>query len=216
MNRTTALITAGLLLAAMAIATAALYPSLPERFPIHWGVSGEVDGWMPKPWGPWLAPLITVALVALMLLLPWLSPNRFRIDSFRPTYHLIYVEVAALFTGVHVVSLIAAIHPEWDSGRWLIGLLCVGLGVIGNLLGKVRRNFWVGVRTPWTLASDAVWDATHRLAARLTLAGGIIGALFVTCGGTPIVALIVVIAGLIIPSFWSLVYYKRFEAAGKA
>ena len=79
--------------------------------------------------------------------------------------------------------------------------------LIGNVLGKVRRNFWVGVRTPWTLASDKVWIATHRLAARLMVVAGMIGAL-----GVPVALCFgLLMLALFVPVVYSYFLYQRLE-----
>jgi uncharacterized membrane protein len=77
----------------------------------------------------------------------------------------------------------ATLHPEMDPGRPLVGGIFLFFALMGNLLGKVRRNFWMGIRTPWPLAGDAVWIATHRAAARLYTAMGLIGAVMALRGG---------------------------------
>ncbi len=87
---------------------------------------------------------------------------------------------------------------------------------MGNVLGKVRRNFWVGVRTPWTLASDAVWNATHRVAARLYTAAGLVGALAVWLGAPLAVCFAAFLVVVILPGLYSLMLYKRFETQGRA
>ncbi len=205
----------GLVVLATAGATLALYPTLPDVIPMHWNASGQVDGWWPRATGAWFVPGLALLLAALTWVLPWLSPHQFRVDGFRTTYHTIMALMAVLFGGIHAVAFVQAYHPDWDLSRWLIGGLCIALGLLGNVLGKVRRNFWIGVRTPWTLASDVVWDATHRLAARLTFGAGLLGALLVVIGMPPAIAFVLVVAGLVLPAGWSLVYYKRFEAAGR-
>jgi uncharacterized membrane protein len=88
--------------------------------------------------------------------------------------------------------------------------------VIGNVLGKVRRNFWMGVRTPWTLANDTVWAATHRLAARLMVAAGLLGAMAVWLGVPIAICFVLLIAALLVPAVYSLVLYKRLEREGQA
>jgi uncharacterized membrane protein len=200
---------------AAAAASALLYPSLPDRVPFHWNASGTVDGWASRPLGAAFVPGLILAVILLTWILQWLSPKSFRVETFRETYYYVMVVLVAMFALIHGVMLTAALRPGWDSGRWLVGVMCIFLGLLGNVLGRVRRNFWMGVRTPWTLASEAVWDVTHRLAARMVVAGGILGGVVVLCGGPPFVALVLVVAGLALPAFWSLVYYKRFEAAGR-
>ena len=98
--------------------------------------------------------------------------------------------------------------------RAMFGGLAVFLGLLGNVMGKVRRNFWIGIRTPWTLASERVWYSTHRFAgktmvlcAALSLAGVVAGLPLALC-------LTVLMAGPIVPVFYSLFFYKRLERKG--
>ena len=120
-----------------------------------------------------------------------------------------------LSVGIHVLMLQGALHPQTDMGRWLIVGICVFMALIGNVMGKLRKNFWMGYRTPWTLASDEVWVATHRLGARLMVATGVIAAVIVGAGGPPPVAFVLVMAGALYPTLYSLVLYKRLEREGR-
>ena len=87
---------------------------------------------------------------------------------------------------------------------------------MGNVLGKVRRNFWMGVRTPWTLASEKVWVATHRLAARLLTAGGLAGAVAAWLGAPLVLCFWLLMVALLWPAVHSLLLYKRLEREGEA
>jgi uncharacterized membrane protein len=214
-NRQAALLVAAFVVAA-ALYSALLYPSLPERVPTHWNVHGQVDGWMRRPVAAVFGPALVAVLGGLLFLLPWLSPRHFKVDSFRGTYNYVVVLIAGLILFIHVVSLQAALHPAFDSGRVLISGLFLLLALVGNVLGKVRRNFWMGVRTPWTLASDAVWIATHRLAARMMVGAGVLGTLALWLGVPVALCMIVWMVALLIPVFYSLVLYKRLEREGNA
>ena|SRR5579871_2349636 len=201
-----------LLFAAVALYTAIVYPSLPDRIPIHWNIRGEIDGWGPKS-----TVLISPAMILLGLVLlhglPALSPIRFKIDTFRPTFNYMMVIVSALFAFIAVLMIVAAQHHDFAIGKFLVAGISLFLAWLGNLLGKTRRNFYVGVRTPWTLASERVWNATHRVAARWMVAGGLVSAvlaffgLFVACFG-------VIMVTCLYPVLFSFVYYKRLERSG--
>lgn len=201
-----------LLLAAMFMYSIWLYPHLPERVPTHWNWQGKVDGWSSKPFGAFFLPGMTGALLLTLLVLPWLSPRGFQVENFRPTYNVIVVMVVALMAYIHLVALQAALHPKMDVSRALIGGIFLLFGGIGYFLSRVKRNFWVGVRTPWTLASDVVWERTHRLAARLYTIVGLGGALAVLLGAPPSVCLVVFLAVGFLPVVYSLVLYKYLEA----
>jgi uncharacterized membrane protein len=192
----------------------ALYPSLPEQLPIHWNVHGQADGWGHKSWAAFFGPAMMGLMLALMTALPWLSPRPFSVDTFRTTFNHVMLLTQGLFAFIHLVSLQAGLHPGMDSGRVLVAGLFLFFGLIGNMLGKVQRNFWMGIRTPWTLASDRVWTATHRLGARLMFGAGVIGAL-ASFLGAPLVLCFTLLLGVVfVPVIYSLVLYKKLEREG--
>ena len=98
---------------------------------------------------------------------------------------------------------------------WLIGGMLLIYAALGNVLGKVKRNFYVGIKTPWTLASDTVWNKTHRLAAWLMVASGLGGFFLVMVGVPPFVPLGLFFVAVIYPVFYSLWLYKRLEREGR-
>ncbi|OYV81510.1 MAG: hypothetical protein B7Z73_18010 [Planctomycetia bacterium 21-64-5] len=206
----------GLTLAAWAAASIA-YPSLPQQVPTHWNIHGQVDGYGDKSWATFLTPAVMLGLLALFRLLPWLSPRPFTLDTFRGTYEFVVVLVMGLMAYIHALMLWAAYAGPIDVGRALVGGLCLFFALIGNVLGKVRRNFFVGVRTPWTLASERVWIDTHRLAARLFVVAGLAGfVLCLTIGGPVAFAgtLALIMIAAFAPAVYSLVHYKRLERQG--
>ena len=103
------------------------------------------------------------------------------------TYLYIMVLVVGLFAymdGVmlYVVHQTVAKQATVDLGRAFLAGLFLFFGLLGNVIGKVRRNFYIGVRVPWTLASDRVWNDTHRLAAWVWVAAGVIGFAMIVLG----------------------------------
>ncbi|MGQ9487398.1 MAG: SdpI family protein [Armatimonadota bacterium] len=191
-----------------------LYPGLPDKVPTHWSWKGEADGWSSKPIGAFLLPGLTAALWLVFLALPWLSPRGFKVEPFRATYNLIVLLVLALMAYIHVVALQAALHPRLDVSRALIGGIFLLFGGIGLLLDRVKRNFWVGIRTPWTLASDEVWERTHRMSAKLYALVGFLGALAIWLGTSPVLCLGCLLIAALVPVVYSLVLYKQMERRG--
>ncbi|HKI38803.1 MAG TPA: SdpI family protein [Gemmataceae bacterium] len=199
------------------------YDDLPENVPTHWDANFNPDGFAPKQevWKVFfILPLVMAGLCGLTLLLPWLSPKHFEVDTFRGTYGYIMMLVVALMGYLHVATLWGAMQPEENRTifmRFFLGGICLFLALLGNVLGKVRRNFWMGVRTPWTLASEAVWNQTHRLAAWLFVAAGLAGFALVMAlpAGAAWVPLTVIVPAALVPVIYSLVLYKRLEREGK-
>ncbi len=191
---------------------------LPNPVPTHWDMHGEPDRFTPREqmWSHLLImPGTMVLMLVLGLLLPWLSPIRFKIEPFRPTYEYILMLVMLLFAYLSSIILASYLGFEIDLMTWLVGGCLILLTAIGNVLGKVKRNFYVGIRTPWTLASDQVWDRTHRVGAWLFVAGGLIGLALLVLGIPPLAALGIFLAAILIPVFYSLWLYKRLEREGR-
>lgn len=217
MGRFYALLAVALVVATWA-ASFAVYPTMPKKVPVHWNLRGEIDGYGDKGVAAFVMPAAMLGLLALFRALPWLSPRQFALDTFRGTYEFVVTLTMALCAYIHGLTLWAADGGKIDLLRAIVGGLCLFFALLGNVLGKVRRNFFVGVRTPWTLASERVWIDTHRLAARLFVAAGIAG--FVLClaiGGTVAftgtVGLMLMAA--FVPAIYSLLHYKRLERQGQ-
>lgn len=203
---------------AVLIGTAVAYPSLPSIVPMHWDAHGHVNGWGPK-WSLFLfGPGMMLFIVLMFSALPWLSPKKFEVDTFRATYLYIMIMIVAMMAYCHILVLLSALGSLSSVGidmtRAITGGVCLLIALLGNVLGKVRRNFFVGIRTPWTIANERVWNATHRFAARTFFAGGLLGLLAVILHApfwAPITAILI---AALVPAVYSLVFYKQLERRG--
>jgi uncharacterized membrane protein len=207
------------LVAVAAGAAAALYPFMPDRIPTHWNIRGEVDGYGAKQWALFLVPAMMAGFLVLFYFLPALSPKHFEVTTFRSTYLYIMLIVTGLFFYIHAITMyaswrVAVDGAKYDLGRPLIAGMFLFFAVLGNVLGKVRKNFYIGVRVPWTLASDRVWNDTHRLAAWLMVGAGLVGFVLTLIGLSPIVAFVLLMFAAIIPIVYSFVHYKSLERRG--
>ena len=190
----------------------------PEKVPTHWGPNGKPDAYTPReailPM-LWVMPAFIVGMVLLSRALPWLSPNNYTVESFRPTYEYIFFLVTLLLTYLHTVILLTQMQILTDIARCLVGGIFVLFAAMGNVMGKVRKNFFVGIRTPWTLASDTVWEATHRVGAWCFVGMGVLGLVLLFTPLSPLWLLALVVAMPLIPVFYSLWLYKRLESQGR-
>ncbi|GAB4453412.1 MAG: hypothetical protein OHK0029_06180 [Armatimonadaceae bacterium] len=191
-----------------------VYPDLPALVPCHWNIRGEVDGWMPKQKAVIFGPGIVAALTMFLAVAPRLSPKPFAVENFRQTFNLVFVLVGGMIAYLHLIMLRAALVPDMDSGRTVVGGIMAFFALIANQLGRVRRNLWVGVRTPWTLASDAVWVATHRFAARLWTISGAICALLTFMGFPLMDVFSIFIACIFVPVAYSYYFYQKYGGNG--
>jgi uncharacterized membrane protein len=188
-----------------------LYPVLPDPVPTHWNLQGEADGFTPKPWGVLGGPLLILGLWVVLRLVPFISPTGFRMESFFSIYRIIVLATVSLL----VLSICAALLAAAGYGIGLVGFLTGLLGILfiilGNYMGKVRRNFFVGIRTPWTLASEEVWHRTHRLAGWLFVLAGVVVLAGALAGWGGYVLLPGAVVAALVPVVYSLWLYHRIE-----
>lgn len=195
-----------------AIAVAAiLYPSLPEQIPTHWNAQGEVDGYMKKPGGVIIMPAMAVFTFVIMKLIPVISPKGFRIDEFSDVFGVLQVTLVGFMSIVAILVLMEARGLDVRINEMIIAGIGLLFVIIGNYLGRVRKNFFIGIRTPWTLASDEVWNRTHRIGGRLFILSGVIiwiGAIL----RLPLTWTVGVAVGLVlIPVVYSYFLYRKIE-----
>jgi uncharacterized membrane protein len=191
---------------------------LPDPVPTHWGLSGAPDKFTPRDQVVgylWIMPAVVAGMVLLGRALSWLSPAHFKVDTFRPTYEYIFFLITLMMVYLQAVILLAQMQALGDIGRWMMGGILIVFGGMGNVMGKVQRNFFMGVRTPWTLASETVWIATHRLAAWTFVGGSLIGLVLLLTPLNPMVCLPLILIMALVPAFYSLWLYKRLEARGQ-
>ena len=160
-------------------------------------------------------PGLMAGITLLWRFLPWLSPRNFEVDSFRSTYFQIMLIMVSLLAYFNAVVLWAGVGYTLNVGRAIVGGLCLFFALLGNLLGKVRRNFYIGVRTPWALANERVWNATHRFAAKTFVAGGLVGLALTAVGLQGRAVFVVLLAAALIPAVYSLAFYKQLERRGE-
>jgi len=203
-----------LLIAAALVITVVLYPQLPAQVPFHWNLHNQPDWYGPKWALYWGGPGFMAAMMVFTWLFPWLSPKRFEIDSFWRTYHLATLLLFGMMTYIYAVLLWADSGRAIDMGRALLSGVCLFIALFGNVMGKLRRNFYLGVKTPWTLASERVWNRTHRFAAKMWVGAGLLG-LALSIGGLYLWAALALLAAGLAPVVYSLVYYKQLERRGE-
>ncbi len=163
MNPNRSLLVSAAFIVIAAIAAVWLWPHLPAQVPSHWSFHGEVNGYRSRLWAA-LFPMIGVTGIALLTwLLPAISPNRFRIGPFASVFAGLMLVVQGLFLVMGVITLLAGAGYPLPVPK--IAMLSVGalFTILGNYMGKLQRNFFIGIRTPWTLASETTWERTHRL-----------------------------------------------------
>jgi len=161
-----------LIIAAACIASAIAYPRLPETIPTHWNMDGQPDGWSSRAFGALITPVILLFVWGFVRVLPAIDPRGANYAKFGGAFEAIFDSLMLFLLGMHIVLLRAGLGYPVQIQRiapFGIGVLLI---VIGNLLPRCRPNWFVGIRTPWTLSSDRVWEKTHRFGGRLFVAAG--------------------------------------------
>jgi len=153
-------------------ASAIVYPRLPETIPTHWNMDGQPDGWSSRAFGVLITPVILLFVWGFVRVLPAIDPRGANYAKFGGAFEAIFDSLMLFLLGMHIVLLRAGLGYPVQIQRiapFGIGVLLI---VIGNLLPRCRPNWFVGIRTPWTLSSDRVWEKTHRFGGRLFVAAG--------------------------------------------
>jgi len=155
------------------IAGLLLWNQLPEQMASHWNVNDEVDGYMSKFWGVFLIPLTTLGLFGLFMIIPNIDPNKANIAGFRETFNLFIVFFVTFMFYIHALTIAWSLgYTNFKISSAMLPFLGLLFIFIGYLLRKAKRNFFIGIRTPWTLSSDSVWDKTHQLGGNLFMLTG--------------------------------------------
>lgn len=187
------------------------YPSMPSRVPIHWNSSGHADNYGPKLWGVFGLPLVNLGIYALMYLLPYIDPRRQNYERFDSTYRFLRYVLCIFFLGFQVINMMNIIGSAVNTGMLIMIVVSLLFILIGNVMGKFKHNYFVGIKTPWTLASEEVWNKTHRMAAPIWVIGGILNLLFVILGlGNYRFLFMILIAILVVvPIVYSYIAYAK-------
>jgi uncharacterized membrane protein len=197
------------------IATAILYPHLPERVPRHWDFAGHVNGWGSRASQAIIIPVSMLGAMALFAALPWLSPRKMEIERDSTGYLWTMLGLVSMLSIIHLAVLANAVGISIDVTRVVLGAVCLFFACLSRVLPRIRRNFYIGVRTPWTLANDKVWQATHQFAAHTFLAAGVLGVAFTFLTHSFWPATVMLCAGGMAPAIYSLIYYKQLEHRGE-
>lgn len=154
-----------------------LYPQLPDLVPSHWGINGEINGWMSRTAAVIFLPLLTLAVYLLMSFLPLMDPHRSNIESFANWYFWFKTAFVVFLGSLYLMTLYAGLGNEVNVGRYVTLGVAALFAFIGFILPKVKKNYMIGIRLPWTLHSEVVWRKTHELGGKLFLALALVAAI---------------------------------------
>jgi len=150
------------------------YNNLPERVATHWNFAGEVDGWGSGKAQAIAIPLMAVGMYLLFLLLPFLDPKKERYEQFSKIYHIFKTIILAMMVILYFVIGLNGLGYNLPVGVITPGLIGLLFIILGNYMGKIKMNWFMGIRTPWTLSSEEVWNKTHRFGGKMFILGGLL------------------------------------------
>lgn len=155
-----------------------VFDRLPDQVASHWNTANQVDGYMSRFWGAFLMPVAAAAMLLLFLVIPQIDPLKANIAQFREYFNAFIALIIAFLVYMHILTMLWNLgYDRFNMGAAMlpaIGLLFIFAGI---MMRKAKRNFFIGIRTPWTLSNDRVWDETHRLGSTLFIISGILALL---------------------------------------
>jgi uncharacterized membrane protein len=187
-----------------------LYPQLTERMASHWGLYGEVNGYMNKFWGSFFMPFLSIGMYFLFLIIPKIDPKAKNIDKFRNHFDNFINSLFIFLFYIHLLTLVWNLGYQFNLLAFIAPAFSLLFYNVGILVEKAEPNWTIGVRNPWTLSNEKVWDKTHKLTGKMFKIVAIItlfGVLF------PMYGLIFLTVGVISVAVFSFIYsyweYKK-------
>jgi uncharacterized membrane protein len=192
------------------ILAVAFYPRMPDMMASHWNAQGEADGTMSRFWGLFLLPLVSLGMAVLLFLLPRIDPLKANIQKFKGYYYGFIIAFLVYFMYIYILTIAWNLGWEFDFSQMLMPAMGILMFLIGILVSKARRNFFIGIRTPWTLSSEEVWNRTHQLGGRLFK---IVGIIILLLSFVPEIAIYALLGLVLGTTIWLVVYsyvlYRR-------
>lgn len=185
------------------------YPSMPEKMATHWNEAGSSDGYMSKFYALFLMPSLSFLIYILFLLFPKIDPMKTNIEKFRKYYDGFIVIMLSFLLYIYILSLIWNLGFRFNMTLAVFPSLGFLFYYVGILSENAKRNWFMGVRTPWTLSSDNVWEKTNKLAGKLFK----IGAIFAFLGiFLPDYALLLILVPIVFMSIYVTIYsYLEYQ-----
>ena len=185
-----------------------------ERYPVHWNAKGIADGFAGRNavlGVLMIMPLTLIVLTTLLHFIPKVEPLRQNFEDSRKAYHTIWIALTAFLTIIGIMICLPYKTQDGNSGTIVIRVVSIGISLlfigIGNVLGTVRQNYFLGIRTPWTLSSELSWEKTHRLGGKLFVLSGVIG--IIASALYPLEGLIAAVIAILASSLICFIYSYR-------
>jgi uncharacterized membrane protein len=163
------------------------YRHFPAKVVTHWDLAGRPNGWSGPAFAAFFFPLLLVIIYFLLLFIPLIDPKKERYAEFAKTYNIFRNLIILMLAVIYFIASLKNLGYGFDIKTWVAAIVGLLFIILGNYLGKIKPNWFVGIRTPWTLSSETVWNKTHRFG----------GKVFVVCG------FLLILTGFL-PAAWRL------------
>ena len=204
-----------LVLVLTAVMTLAAYPVMPATVASHWNAAGELDGTLPKLWGLAFIPLLMYGFCALLAVLPRIDPLRKNYEKFREYYEGFILVFAAFLFFIQLQIILWGMGTQLSPNLIMPVMIGILFITIGFLMEHAEPNWFVGIRTPWTLSSETVWKKTHQKGAMLFKLAGVVSTIGTFAGiHAWLFILVPPIAVAVYTVVYSYVEFRRELAAG--
>lgn len=182
-----------------------------QKIPVHWNIEGKVDRWGGKFEGLFLMPLVCLGVSLLFAFLPHLEPRKLNLIRSLKVYKIFWVAILIFLFMIHIFLVRGALGSKPDIGHIVPYMICILFIILGNYMGKIRSNWFMGIRTPWTLSSELSWKKTHRIGGVLFVLTGILLLILALAGSGKIfiTGMAAIMGGVIIYLFvYSYIVWK--------
>ena len=199
------------------VLVAVFYSRLPDQVPMHWGFDGEINRYGSKN-ELWLIGALGPLFALLFQFLPRLDPKRRNYEKFQTYYEAFSLVLVAFIAVMMGVALLESFRPGTLSmGRVVSALVGLLFLFVGNIMGKVKPNFFMGIRNPWTLSDPDVWNRAHRLGGGLFFLTGLVTVVSAILLPEPVTFAVLMAGTLLtalIPTVMSYFWYRRRPGGG--
>jgi uncharacterized membrane protein len=150
-----------------------VYNQLPEQVPIHWGIDGQIDRYGSKVW-VYVTAFLPLAMFGLMKVIPKIDPRKDNYIKHADSYEIMVTGIILFMGFLHWAVILYSMGYNFNIIVLLKGTIGILFMLLGNYMPRIRHNYTLGIRTPWTLASESVWQKTHRAGGYGFMAVGLI------------------------------------------
>ncbi len=152
---------------------ALIWDTLPDQVPTHFNISGEADDWSSKTALLWIPGAMCIGMYLLLLWIPKLDPKR-KIEQMGDKYYSLRFMLTAFFSILAIYLIYLSKAGDMNNPNLLLGLIGFLFAMLGNYFQTIRPNYFLGIRTPWTLESENVWKKTHQMGGKIWMLGGVL------------------------------------------